>query len=524
MEILVRQKKNNPILVGDPGIGKTAIIELFATKLVKNLVPFILQNKKILSLNLSKLLIDSNSQGNFELKFLKILEEIVNNPNIILFIDEIHNLIEKNSEEKENSSIIVLILKYMLSKKNFQCIGTTTSQEYVRIENDLTLNRYFQCVKIEEPSVDEAINILFKLRSNFEAFHNVFISPTAIESSVELSKRYIHDKFLPDKAIDLIDRVSAKEAIEATNIEKESIISSIINTELINLGKLRLEAFRRGDIPTEFIFQEIENAYRNFLIQWIEQPTELYKKSKNLSPILNSLLIEIKSKILSRVYDLMFASKKFNIKKIELKKFKNLSSKQNQIILNSFYSRSEIKPFYINFYRLSLLLFTKFDKYVQNVFENLNKKINYILPVGIIFYPYNILYFKNLKLLNKFYKNILINNLKKDFYKKDIEIYKKSFQTLSNSEKVKISVFKSFLKGMHPILKKGIIQSLNNSSKLNLTDKELTQIHILLGYLSSNISQKFLLENDLKLVKIARKNRDFLFNFFKLLIKKSTSF
>ena len=506
MEILVRQKKNSPLLVGDPGIGKTAIIELFATKLANNLVPFILQNKKILSLNLSKLLIDSNSQGNFELKFLKILEEIINNPNIILFIDEIHNLIENNSEEKENSSIIILILKYMLSKKNFKCIGTTTSKEYVRIENDSTLNRYFQCVKIEEPSVDEAINILFKLRSNFEAFHNVFISPLAIESSVELSKRYIHDKFLPDKAIDLIDRVSAKEVIKATNIEKESIISSIINTELINLGKLRLEAFRRGDIPTEFIFQEIENAYRNFLIQWIEQPTELYKKSKNLSPILNSLLIEIKSKILSRIYDLMFASKKFNLKKIEVKKFKNLSSKKNEIILNSFYNRSEIKPFYINFYRLSLLLFTKFDKYVENIYL---RKINYILPVGIIFYPYDILNFKNLKLLNKFYKNILINNLKKDFYKKDIEIYKKSFQTLSNSEKVKLSVFKSFLKGMYPILKKGIIKSLNNSSKLNLNDKELTQIHILLGYLSTNISQKFLLENDSKLVKIARKNRDF---------------
>lgn len=516
MEILVRQKKNNPILVGEPGVGKTAIIELFATKLVKNLVPFILQGQKILSLNLSKILADSKYKNEFESKFIQILEEVSNNPNIILFIDEIHNLINNNSGEEENSSNILLIFKYILSKKTFKCIGTTTSKEYSKIENDLILNRYFEFVKIEEPSVDQTINMLFKLRSNFEAFHNVFISPLAIESSVELSKRYIHNKFLPDKAIDLIDKVSAKEAIEATNFEKGSIVSSIINTELINLGKLRLEAFRRGDIPTEFIFQEIENAYRNFLIHWIEQPIEIYKKSKNLSPILNSLLIEMKSKILSNIYNLIFSSKKLSIKKIKLKKFKTLSLKKNQIILNLFYNKSEIKPFYINFYRLSLLLFLKFDQYIENIFENnsFNQNINYTLPIGIKFYPYNILNIKNFKLLNKFYTNLLIKqknnfNSKKDFYKEDIEIYEKYFNKLSNSEKIKLSTFKSFLKSFNPLLKKGIIESLNKSSNLNLTNTELTQIHILLGYLSTNIAQNFLSENDPKLIKIARKNRDF---------------
>lgn len=516
MEILVRQKKNNPILVGDPGIGKTAIIELFATKLSKNLVPFILQGQKILSLNLSKILTDSKYKNEFELKFIQILEEVSNNSNIILFIDEIHNLINNNSGEEENSSNILLILKYILSKKRFKCIGTTTLKEYSKLENDLVLNKYFEFVKIEEPSVDQTLNILFKLRSNFEAFHNVFISPLAIESSVELSKRYIHNKFLPDKAIDLIDKASAKEVIKATNFEKGSIVSSIINTELINLGKLRLEAFRRGDISTEFIFQEIETAYRNFLIHWIEQPIEIYKKSKNLSPILNSLIIEMKSKILSNIYDLIFSSKKLSIKKIKLKKFKILSLEKNQKILNFFYNKSKIKPFYINSYRLSLLLFSKFDQYINNTFENnlFNQNINYTLPIGIIFYPHNILNIKKFKLLNKFYKNLLIKqksnfNSKKDFYKEDIEIYEKYFNTLSNSEKIKLSTFKSFLKSFNPLLKKGIIESLNKSSNLNLTNIELTQIQILLGYLSTNIAQNFLSENDPKLIKIARKNRDF---------------
>jgi ATP-dependent Clp protease ATP-binding subunit ClpA len=513
MEILVRRQKNNPVLVGDPGVGKTAIIELFATKLVKNLVPFVLQKRRIVSLDLSKILAGAKYRGQFESRFKKILDEILSEPNIILFIDEIHTI--AGAGAVEGSLDAANILKPMLSRSGFLCVGATTVKEYQQIEKDPALNRRFQPIKVDEPSIDDTITMLFGLRPSFEAFHNVFITPSAIEAAVELSKRYIYDRFLPDKAIDLIDRASAKEVIKSTNILEGSVVSSIVNAGIINLGKLRLEAFRRGDIPTEFIFQEIENAYRNFLIRWIENPTDIKEKpSKILSPISNTLFDKMKFTILARVDDLLFASNKTSKQKKKIQLLSNLSSKKNNKILSKYYKKSKIKPFYINLYRLSLIIFDTFDNYVENICENdfFGKDVDSTLALGILAYPNEILK-KNFLALKLFLKNIcIITNykIKKDFFLEDIEIYEEYSESLSKLEKIKLLTFKTFIKSFRPLLKRGIINSLKKSSQLKFSKSELNTIYNLLGYFSSSTGHNFLSNlNDPKLIKLSRKTGDF---------------
>ena len=266
MEILVRRQKNNPVLVGDAGVGKTAIIELFATKIVNNLVPFVLEGRSVVSLDLARIVAGSRYRGEFELRFQRVLDEVLAQPNIIIFIDEIHNI--GGTGSAEGSLDAANILKPVLSRSGFQCIGATTTKEYQRIEKDPALNRRFQPIKVNEPSIDETVKILYGLRPSLEAFHNVEILPGALRLAADLSSRYIYDRFLPDKAIDLIDRAAAKEVIRLTNVTEGSVISSLVNAGLNNIGTLRIEAFRRGDIASEFVFQEIENAYRNFLLRW----------------------------------------------------------------------------------------------------------------------------------------------------------------------------------------------------------------------------------------------------------------
>ena len=288
MEILVRRQKNNPVLVGDAGVGKTAIIELFATKIVNNLVPFVLEGRSVISLDLARIVAGSRYRGEFELRFQRVLDEVLAQPNIIIFIDEIHNI--GGTGSAEGSLDAANILKPVLSRSGFQCIGATTTKEYQRIEKDPALNRRFQPIKVKEPSIEDTVNILYGLRPSLEAFHNVEILPGALRLSAELASRYIYDRFLPDKAIDLIDRAAAKEVIRLTNVTEGSVISSLVNAGLNNIGVLRVEAFRRGDIASEFVFQEIENAYRNFLLRWIETPLSIPEESKPiLSPISQSL-------------------------------------------------------------------------------------------------------------------------------------------------------------------------------------------------------------------------------------------
>lgn len=208
VNILSRRTKNNPVLVGEPGVGKTAIVEGLAKKIVSGDVPDILKKKKILSLDLTLLIAGTIYRGEFEARLKKIIDEVSAKPDYILFIDEIHNIIGAGSNQGTMDA--ANILKPALSRGLLRCIGATTIDEYKKhITSDPALERRFQSINIEEPSPEETIDILKGIKKYYEDFHNVALTDEAIKSAVELSNRFIHDNFLPDKAIDLIDEASA---------------------------------------------------------------------------------------------------------------------------------------------------------------------------------------------------------------------------------------------------------------------------------------------------------------------------
>jgi ATP-dependent Clp protease ATP-binding subunit ClpC len=208
VQILCRKTKNNPVLVGDPGIGKTAIAEGLAQKIVKGSVPTKLKNKKVISIDLALIVSGTMYRGQFEERIKKIVDEISQSGNIILFLDEIHTIIGSGSAE--GSMDAANILKPALAKGQLRLIGATTKDEYRKhIEKDTALERRLQPVKVEEPSSEETVQILKGLRPKYEIFHDVKITDQAIKDAVYLSKRYIQDRYLPDKAIDLIDEAAS---------------------------------------------------------------------------------------------------------------------------------------------------------------------------------------------------------------------------------------------------------------------------------------------------------------------------
>jgi ATP-dependent Clp protease ATP-binding subunit ClpC len=208
VHILCRRTKNNPILLGDPGVGKTAIVEGLAKKILQRDVPDILQNKKIYALDMGMLIAGTIYRGEFEGRLKQVIEEVTNNPDIILFIDEIHNIVGAGSNQGTMDA--ANILKPALSRGQIRCIGATTPQEFKKyIESDPALERRFQPIFVKEPSVENTIHILKGVKPNYEAYHQVAIADDAIIAAVELSDRYIAHKFLPDKAIDLMDEAAA---------------------------------------------------------------------------------------------------------------------------------------------------------------------------------------------------------------------------------------------------------------------------------------------------------------------------
>ncbi|MDP4088596.1 MAG: ATP-dependent Clp protease ATP-binding subunit [Bacillota bacterium] len=209
LEILCRRIKNNPCLIGDPGVGKTAIAEGLAQKIVEGNIPEILKEKRVVTLDLSSMVAGSKYRGEFEERLKKVMEEIRKAGNVILFIDEIHTIIGAGGAEGAIDASN--ILKPALARGEIQCIGATTIDEYRKhIEKDSALERRFQPVTVGEPTKEEAVQILKGLRDKYEAHHGVKITDDAIEAAVNLSDRYITDRFLPDKAIDLIDEAGAK--------------------------------------------------------------------------------------------------------------------------------------------------------------------------------------------------------------------------------------------------------------------------------------------------------------------------
>ena len=209
IEVLARRTKNNPVLIGEPGVGKTAIAEGLAQQVVNNEVPEILRDKRVMTLDMGTVVAGTKYRGEFEDRMKKVMEEIRQAGNVILFIDELHTLNWCRRSGRCNRCIN--ILKPSLARGEFQCIGATTLDEYRKyIEKDAALERRFQPIQVDEPSVDETIQILHGLRDRYEAHHRVKITDEAIEAAAKMSDRYISDRFLPDKAIDLIDEAGSK--------------------------------------------------------------------------------------------------------------------------------------------------------------------------------------------------------------------------------------------------------------------------------------------------------------------------
>jgi ATP-dependent Clp protease ATP-binding subunit ClpC len=268
ISILCRKTKNNPVLIGEPGVGKTAVAEGLAQAIVKDEVPENMLDKKILALSMTAVVAGTKYRGEFEERLKQIIDEASGQDNVILFIDELHTVIGAGSAE--GSLDAANILKPALSRGKVQMIGATTTKEYRKhIETDAALERRFQPVKVEEPSVDDSLAMIRGLQASFEDHHELNISDEAIEASVRLSKRYVNDRYLPDKAIDLIDEACSLKRIKTTNADSTKIKK--LQKQLQGIIKKKEECVSKQDYEkaAEFrnqelvVMQEIEDQKKS---------------------------------------------------------------------------------------------------------------------------------------------------------------------------------------------------------------------------------------------------------------------
>ena len=236
MQVLSRRTKNNPVLIGEPGVGKTAVVEGLSQAIVHGDVPETLRDKQLYSLDMGSLVAGSRYRGDFEERLKKVLKEVRTRGDIVLFIDEIHTLVGAGAAEGAVDA--ASILKPMLARGELQTIGATTLEEYRKIEKDAALERRFQPVTVDQPSIEETIGILTGLRDRYEAFHRIVITDEAIEAAAKLADRYINDRFLPDKAIDVIDEAGAAQRVLPRDKAKEVIGKADIEAIVSKIARI----------------------------------------------------------------------------------------------------------------------------------------------------------------------------------------------------------------------------------------------------------------------------------------------
>ncbi|WP_198305664.1 ATP-dependent Clp protease ATP-binding subunit [Arcobacter vandammei] len=294
MQILIRKTKNNPILLGEPGTGKTAIAEGLAQRIVNKDVPLSLQNKRVIALDMSALIAGAKYRGEFEDRLKSVIDEVKQAGNIILFIDEIHTIIGAGASE--GSMDAANILKPSLARGELHTIGATTLKEYRKyFEKDTAMQRRFQPVNVNEPSVNEALQILRGIKEKLETHHNVTINDSALIAAAKLSNRYISDRFLPDKAIDLIDEAAAELKMQ---IESEPTALSTIKREIQTLQvekeALKMEKNQKNEARIGEIEKELAN--KNEEKQNLEAQFENEKETFNKESILKAKIDELKTK------------------------------------------------------------------------------------------------------------------------------------------------------------------------------------------------------------------------------------
>lgn len=265
IEILNRRTKNNPVLIGEPGVGKTAVVEGLAQKIVDGNVPQKLQNKQVIRLDVVSLVQGTGIRGQFEERMQKLMEEIRERKDVILFIDEIHEIVGAGNAGDGNMDA-GNILKPALARGELQLVGATTLNEYRIIEKDAALERRMQPVKVDEPSVEETITILRAIQKKYEDYHHVKYSDDAIEAAANLSNRYIQDRFLPDKAIDLLDEAGSKMNLTLNFVDPKEIDKRLIQAE-----NLKTQATRDEDYERAAYFRDQIAKYKEMQKQTIDE-------------------------------------------------------------------------------------------------------------------------------------------------------------------------------------------------------------------------------------------------------------
>ena len=372
IEILLRKNKKNPILIGDAGVGKTAIVESLAYKIVNNDVPNNLLNKKIISISMASLISGTKYRGEFEEKLLNIINELENNNNIILFIDEIHTLVGAGGAEGAIDASN--ILKPYLARDNLTIIGATTTQEYRKyIEDDKALSRRFQKVYIDEPDCKTLFNILSKVKNNYEKYHNVVISDEVIKYIINISGKYLTYKKEPDRSIDILDEVSSM------------VFSKVDNIQLKN-NKLRKKLNKIKNIKQSLI---INNKFDEALSYRIKEKIIESKINKNYLKKVNNNNPRVITE--NDVNELI--SKKLNITLNNCKVIKNVLEIQKKALKAEYVNMSNEIDLIINNMKDIFICNKKIDKPISYLIStDNNKEINNIVKkIGEMFFNNNLI-------------------------------------------------------------------------------------------------------------------------------------